>query len=145
MSNNQKKLTGKDFKDPYEYGFETDIESDFAPKGLNEETVKFISNKKNEPEWLLNWRLEAYEKWLTMKEPDWSSVRYPKINYQESYYYAAPKETKKLESLDEADPKLIETYNKLGIPLKEQEWLAGVAVDAVFDSVSVGTTFKEKL
>ena len=79
MSNNQKKLTDKDFKDPYEYGFETDIESDFAPKGLNEETVKFISNKKNEPEWLLNWRLEAYEKWLTMKEPDWSSVRYPKI------------------------------------------------------------------
>ena len=145
MSNNQKKLTDKDFKDPYEYGFETDIDSDFAPKGLNEEIVKFISNKKNEPKWLLNWRLEAFEKWLTMEEPNWSSVRYPKIDYQESYYYAAPKETKKLESLDDADPKLIETYNKLGIPLKEQEWLAGVAVDAVFDSVSVGTTFKEKL
>ena len=145
MSDNQEKLTDKDFKDPYEYGFETEIDSDFAPKGLNEEIVKFISNKKNEPKWLLEWRLAAYKKWLTMKEPNWSSVRYPAIDYQESYYYAAPKKNEKIESLDDVDPKLLETYNKLGIPLKEQEWLAGVAVDAVFDSVSVGTTFKEKL
>ena len=145
MSDNQEKLTEKDFKDPYEYGFETEIDSDFAPKGLNEEIVKFISNKKNEPKWLLDWRLAAYRRWLTMEEPNWASVRYPAIDYQDSYYYAAPKKAEKIESLDDVDPKLLETYNKLGIPLKEQEWLAGVAVDAVFDSVSVGTTFKERL
>ena len=145
MSDSQDKLSEEDFKDPYEFGFETDIESDFAPKGLNEDVIRFISNKKNEPKWLLDWRLDAYKRWLTMTEPDWSSVRYPSINYQESYYYSAPKDSEKLESLDDVDPKLLETYNKLGIPLKEQEWLAGVAVDAVFDSVSVGTTFKERL
>ena len=145
MSDNQEKLSENDFKDPYEFGFETDIESDFAPKGLNEDVIRFISNKKNEPSWLLDWRLDAYKRWLTMTEPDWSSVRYPSIDYQDSYYYSAPKDSEKLESLDDVDPKLLETYNKLGIPLKEQEWLAGVAVDAVFDSVSVGTTFKERL
>ena len=145
MSDNQEKLSENDFKDPYEFGFETDIESDFAPKGLNEDVIRFISNKKNEPSWLLDWRLDAYKRWLTMAEPDWSSVRYPSIDYQDSYYYSAPKDSEKLESLDDVDPKLLETYNKLGIPLKEQEWLAGVAVDAVFDSVSVGTTFKERL
>ena len=145
MSDNQEKLSENDFKDPYEFGFETDIESDFAPKGLNEDVIRFISNKKNEPSWLLDWRLDAYKRWLTMDEPDWSSVRYPSIDYQDSYYYSAPKDSEKLESLDDVDPKLLETYNKLGIPLKEQEWLAGVAVDAVFDSVSVGTTFKERL
>ena len=145
MSDSQDKLSEEDFKDPYEFGFETDIESDFAPKGLNEDVIRFISNKKNEPKWLLDWRLDAYKRWLTMTEPDWSSVRYPSIDYQDSYYYSAPKDSEKLESLDDVDPKLLETYNKLGIPLKEQEWLAGVAVDAVFDSVSVGTTFKERL
>lgn len=145
MSDSQDKLSEEDFKDPYEFGFETDIESDFAPKGLNEDVIRFISNKKNEPSWLLDWRLDAYKRWLTMTEPDWSSVRYPSIDYQDSYYYSAPKDSEKLESLDDVDPKLLETYNKLGIPLKEQEWLAGVAVDAVFDSVSVGTTFKERL
>ena len=145
MSDSQDKLSEEDFKDPYEFGFETDIESDFAPKGLNEDVIRFISNKKNEPSWLLDWRLDAYKRWLTMTEPDWSSVRYPSIDYQDSYYYSAPKDSEKLESLDDVDPKLLETYNKLGIPLKEQEWLAGGAVDAVFDSVSVGTTFKERL
>jgi|TARA_B110000438_G_scaffold284828_1_gene314284 Fe-S cluster assembly protein SufB len=145
VSDSQDKLSEEDFKDPYEFGFETDIESDFAPKGLNEDVIRFISNKKNEPKWLLDWRLDAYKRWLTMTEPDWSSVRYPSIDYQDSYYYSAPKDSEKLESLDDVDPKLLETYNKLGIPLKEQEWLAGVAVDAVFDSVSVGTTFKERL
>ena len=145
MSDSQDKLSEEDFKDPYEFGFETDIESDFAPKGLNEDVIRFISNKKNEPKWLLDWRLDAYKRWLTMTEPDWSSVRYPSIDYQDSYYYSAPKDSEKLESLDDVNPKLLETYNKLGIPLKEQEWLAGVAVDAVFDSVSVGTTFKERL
>jgi Fe-S cluster assembly protein SufB len=145
VSDSQDKLSEEDFKDPYEFGFETDIESDFAPKGLNEDVIRFISNKKNEPSWLLDWRLDAYKRWLTMTEPDWSSVRYPSIDYQDSYYYSAPKDSEKLESLDDVDPKLLETYNKLGIPLKEQEWLAGVAVDAVFDSVSVGTTFKERL
>jgi|TARA_E500000331_G_scaffold64976_1_gene59727 Fe-S cluster assembly protein SufB len=135
----------EDFNNPYEFGFETEIESVFAPKGLNEDVIRFISDKKEEPKWLLDWRLDSYKRWLKMKEPNWSSLRYPKIDYQDTYYFSAPKETEKLKSLDEVDPKLIETYNKLGIPLKEQEWLAGVAVDAVFDSVSLGTTFKEKL
>ncbi len=134
-----------DFNNPYEFGFETEIDSVFAPKGLNEDVIRFISDKKEEPKWLLDWRLESYKRWLKMKEPNWSSLRYPKIDYQDTYYFSAPKETEKPKSLDEVDPKLIETYNKLGIPLKEQEWLAGVAVDAVFDSVSLGTTFKEKL
>ena len=145
MNKKINKPSEKDFNNPYEFGFETDIETVFAPKGLNEDIVRFISDKKEEPKWLLDWRLDSYNRWLKMKEPDWSSLRYPKIDYQDAYYFSAPKEIEKPKNLDEVDPKLIETYNKLGIPLKEQEWLAGVAVDAVFDSVSLGTTFKEKL
>ena len=145
MNKKINKPSEKDFNNPYEFGFETDIETVFAPKGLNEDVVRFISDKKEEPKWLLDWRLDSYNRWLKMKEPDWSSLRYPKIDYQDAYYFSAPKEIEKPKCLDEVDPKLIETYNKLGIPLKEQEWLAGVAVDAVFDSVSLGTTFKEKL
>lgn len=129
----------------YKYGFVTDIEADFAPKGLSEDTVRFISAKKEEPEWLLAWRLKAYRHWLTMPEPNWANVTYPTIDYQDSYYYSAPKSNNKPKSLDEIDPKILLTYEKLGIPLKEQEMLAGVAVDAVFDSVSVATTFKGKL
>ncbi|MAM34311.1 MAG: Fe-S cluster assembly protein SufB [Micavibrio sp.] len=129
----------------YEAGFVTDIESEKAPKGLNEDIVRFISAKKNEPEWMLEYRLKAFRHWLTMPEPDWSKVNFPKIDYQDAYYYAAPKMTDRPNSLDEVDPKLLETYEKLGIPLREQEMLAGVAVDAVFDSVSVATTFKDKL
>src|SRR3974390_471507 len=131
--------------DQYKYGFETLIESEKAPKGLSEDTILFISAKKNEPEWMLNWRLDAYRRWLTMREPTWARVHYPKIDYQNAYYYAAPKAQEKKQSLDEVDPKLLETYAKLGIPLHEQKLLAGVAVDAVFDSVSVATTFKAKL
>src|SRR5208282_2342038 len=140
--------------DQYKYGFETLIESDKAPKGLSEDTVRFISAKKNEPEWMLAWRLEAYKRWLTMREPTWARVDYPKIDYQNAYYYSAPKKNA-LASLDEVDPEILRTYEKLGIPLREQEILAGVerpdgerarvAVDAVFDSVSVATTFKEEL
>ena len=139
--------------DQYKYGFVTDIESDKAPKGLSEDTVRFISAKKNEPEWMLAWRLEAYKRWLTMREPSWARVNYPKIDYQNAYYYSAPKKNA-LASLDEVDPEILKTYAKLGIPLREQEILAGVvrpegerrvAVDAVFDSVSVATTFKEEL
>jgi len=129
----------------YKYGFVTDIEMERAPKGLNEDTVRYISAKKNEPEWMLEWRLSAFRRWLEMREPTWARVHYPKIDYQGAYYYAAPKNTPLKQSLDEVDPKLLETYNKLGIPLSEQMLLAGVAVDAVFDSVSVATTFKEKL
>ncbi len=152
--------------DKYKYGFETDIESDYAPKGLNEDIVRFISEKKGEPQWMLDWRLEAYRVWLTMEEPTWARVQYPKIDFQDLYYYAAPKSMAAPKSLDEIDPKLLETYAKLGIPLKEQEILAGirkqgepshlddegneiisgrVAIDAVFDSVSVVTTFKAEL
>jgi Fe-S cluster assembly protein SufB len=139
--------------DQYKYGFITDIESEKAPKGLSEDTVRFISAKKNEPDWMLAWRLEAYRRWLTMREPTWARVDYPKIDYQDAYYYSAPKK-KALASLDEVDPEILKTYEKLGIPLREQEMLAGVvrpegerrvAVDAVFDSVSVATTFKEEL
>src|SRR6476620_97980 len=139
--------------DQYKYGFVTDIESDKAPKGLSEDIVRFISAKKTEPEWMLAWRLEAYRRWLTMCEPTWARVDYPKINYQDYYYYSAPKK-KALASLDEVDPEILRTYEKLGISLREQELLAGVvrpegerrvAVDAVFDSVSVATTFKEEL
>jgi len=130
----------------YKYGFVTDIEMDHAPKGLSEDIVRFISAKKEEPEWLLDWRLKAYRHWLTMPEPEWAKVKHPPIDYQDSYYYAAPKSPDDApKSLDEVDPKLLETYEKLGIPLKEQEMLAGVAVDAVFDSVSVATTYKKKL
>jgi Fe-S cluster assembly protein SufB len=130
----------------YKYGFVTDIETDTVPKGLNEDTVRFISAKKGEPEWLLEWRLKAFRLWMTLEdeEPTWAKVHYPKIDYQDAYYYSAPKRDE-LKSLDEVDPKLLETYAKLGIPIKEQEMLAGVAVDAVFDSVSVATTFKKKL
>ncbi len=136
--------------DQYKYGFETIIESDRAEIGLNEDTVRFISAKKNEPEWMLEWRLAAFARWKTMTEPDWARVDYPKINYQDIYYYSAPKKTPGPTSLDEVDPELLKTYAKLGIPLLEQEILAGVekpriAVDAVFDSVSVVTTFKEEL
>ena len=130
----------------YAYGFVTDIESETAPKGLSEDIVRFISAKKDEPEWLLDWRLKAYRRWLEMPEPKWAKVSFPPIDYQDSYYYSAPKSPEDgPKSLEEVDPKLLETYEKLGIPLREQEMLAGVAVDAVFDSVSVATTFKGKL
>jgi Fe-S cluster assembly protein SufB len=130
----------------YKYGFYTDVEADSAPPGLNEDIVRFISAKKNEPKFMLDWRLKAYRHWLTMKEPTWPHVHYPPIDYQASVYYSAPKKKGTgPRSLDEVDPKLLETYEKLGIPLKERERLAGVAVDAVFDSVSVGTTFKKQL
>jgi Fe-S cluster assembly protein SufB len=129
----------------YKYGFVTDIEMERAPKGLSEDTVKYISAKKGEPAWMLEWRLSAFARWKEMREPNWARVHYQKIDYQNSYYYAAPKNTPLKQSLDEVDPKLLETYKKLGIPLHEQMALAGVAVDAVFDSVSVATTFKAKL
>jgi Fe-S cluster assembly protein SufB len=131
--------------DKYEAGFVTDIESDLAPKGLNEDIIRLISAKKNDPQWLLDWRLKAYRHWLTMPEPRWAKVSFPPIDYQDAYYYAAPKTAQGPKSLDELDPKLLETYKKLGIPLREQEMLNGIAVDAVFDSVSVVTTFREKL
>ena len=133
-------------QDKYKYGFVTEIESDRPKKGLNEETIKFISKKKNEPEWMLKWRLDCYKKWLRMTDPQWANLNFPKIDYQDIYYYSAPKGyDDKPKDLDEVDPKLIETYNKLGIPLEEQKVLAGVAVDAVFDSVSVATTYKGEL
>ncbi len=136
--------------DKYKYGFETDIESDMAPKGLSEDTVRFISAKKNEPQWMLDWRLEAYQRFLTMTEPTWAKVHYPQIDLQDMYYYAAPKSSPAPKSLDEVDPALIAMYDKLGVPLREREILAGVerpkvAVDAVMDSVSVVTTFREEL
>ena len=136
--------------DQYKYGFETDIESERARQGLGEDVIRFISAKKNEPEWMLEWRLDAYERWLTMEEPTWARVSYPKIDFQDIYYYSAPKSTSGPKSLDEVDPELLKVYEKLGIPLKEQAVLAGVegakiAVDAVFDSVSVVTTFREEL
>ena len=136
--------------DAYKYGFVTDIESDKAPKGLSEDIVRFISARKNEPEWMLEWRLDAYRRWLTMKEPDWARVDYPNIDYQDLYYYSAPKSMSGPQSLDEVDPELLRTYDRLGIPLREREALLGipssrVAVDAVFDSVSVATTFKAEL
>lgn len=137
--------------DKYKYGFSTDIESETAPIGLSEEVIRFISAKKNEPQWMLDWRLKAYERWLQMVEPEWANVDYPKPKFNEIYYYSAPKQKPQLNSLDEVDPKLLETYKKLGIPIREQEVLAGVkgapkvAVDAVFDSVSVATTFRKEL
>src|SRR5918995_372625 len=158
--------------DQYKYGFETEIEMDKAPKGLSEDTIRFISAKKNEPQWMLDWRLEAYRRWVTLQEPTWARVNYPKIDFQDIHYYAAPKSTPGPTSLDQVDPELLKVYEKLGIPLKEQEILAGVkkpghedspdgvladmandnvyksgrvAVDAVFDSVSVVTTFKKEL
>ncbi|HWB82823.1 MAG TPA: Fe-S cluster assembly protein SufB [Bryobacteraceae bacterium] len=130
----------------YKWGFVTDIEADAIPRGLNEDIIRLISSKKNEPAWLLDWRLKAFRHWQTMKEPTWANVHYPPIDYQDIVYYAAPKSKKdRPKSLDEVDPELLKTYEKLGIPLQEREILAGVAVDAVFDSVSVATTFREKL
>jgi len=130
---------------PYKYGWTTEVESDRVPAGLNEGTIRLISEKKEEPEWLLEWRLKAFRSWLKLTEPSWANVEYEPVDYQAISYYAAPKKEKTLENLDEVDPKVLETFNKLGIPLDEQKRLAGVAVDAVFDSVSVATTFKEKL
>ena len=134
----------------YRWGFVTDVESDIAPKGLNEDIVRFISAKKNEPEWLLEWRLKAYKHWLKLEaedaEPTWAKVEYPKIDYQNMYYYSAPKKPEDgPQSMDEVDPELLEAFDKLGVPLHERSKLAGVAVDAVFDSVSVATTFADKL
>ncbi len=129
----------------YKYGFVTDIEADTIPKGLNEDIIRIISEKKREPEFMLKWRLKAFRQWQKMEEPRWPNVTYPKVDYQDIVYYSAPKQKKKLESLDEVDPELLKTYQKLGIPLIEQKMMTGVAVDAVFDSVSVATTFKEKL
>jgi Fe-S cluster assembly protein SufB len=129
----------------YKFGFITDVEQEIAPKGLNEDVIRMISAKKDEPEWLLEWRLKAYRAWLQMTEPTWHNVHYPPIDYQAISYYAAPKQKPTLNSLDEVDPEIRSTFEKLGIPLEEQKLLAGVAVDAVFDSVSVGTTFRAKL
>ncbi len=139
--------SAEDFlKNEYAYGFVTPVDSDAAPRGLSEDTIRFISKKKNEPDFMLEWRLAAYREWLKMKEPDWSSVRYPKIDYQDMIYYSAPKKkTDGPQSLEEVDAEVLKTYAKLGIPLEEQKRLAGVAVDAVFDSVSVATTYKGKL
>ena len=144
MSKNQQIIDSAIEKE-YEYGFVTDIDQDTLPPGLNEEVIKFISSKKGEPEWLLDWRLKAFDRWLKMDEPDWSKLNYPSIDFQSISYYSAPKKQKKLKSLDEVDPELLKTYDKLGIPLEEQKMLSNVAVDAVFDSVSVTTTFKEEL
>src|SRR5688500_19748510 len=141
MSSEVEMLVTKEYK----HGWVTDSESDIAPPGLSEDVIRLISTKKGEPEWLLEWRLKAYRGWLKMTEPHWSNVHYEPIDYQDLRYYAAPKTAKPLGSLDEVDPKLLETYEKLGIPLTEQKILAGVAVDAIFDSVSVGTTYKAKL
>ncbi|MDP7608831.1 MAG: Fe-S cluster assembly protein SufB [Candidatus Marinimicrobia bacterium] len=135
----------KRIEQDYQYGFITDIEQEKLPPGLNAEVIRYISQKKNEPEWLLEWRLNSYNVWQKMSEPTWANIKYPTIDFQEIIYYAAPKKKKELKSLDEVDPQLLETYNKLGIPLEEQKMLAGVAVDAVFDSVSVTTTFKKEL
>jgi Fe-S cluster assembly protein SufB len=142
MSSSVETLVNKEYK----YGFVTDIEADTAPKGLNEDIVRLISAKKGEPEWLLQWRLKAFRGWTKMTEPhNWPNIKYNPVDYQNLRYYSAPKTTKPFGSLDEVDPKLLETYKKLGIPLSEQKLLAGVAVDAIFDSVSVGTTYKAKL
>ena len=146
MNTDTSQTLDKYAKDKYKYGFVTDIDSDRPKKGLDEETIKFISHKKNEPAWMLTWRLDCYKKWLKMSDPNWANLQFPKIDYQDIYYYSSPKGfEKKPKDLSEVDPKLIETYNKLGIPLEEQKVLAGVAVDAVFDSVSVATTYKGEL
>ncbi|MFT3965108.1 MAG: Fe-S cluster assembly protein SufB [Sphingobium sp.] len=148
---NQEALAAARKASDYEWGFTSDVEQEFAPKGLSEDTVRFISAKKNEPEWMLDWRLKAYRHWLTMTPPDWAKLNVPPIDYQDAYYYAAPKKKVELDSLDDLDPEIRRTYEKLGIPIAEQEVLAGVkgsrrvAVDAVFDSVSVATTFRKEL
>ncbi|HAI75303.1 MAG TPA: Fe-S cluster assembly protein SufB [Microscillaceae bacterium] len=141
----QEDILEKHINAEYKYGFETKIENDTAPKGLNEDIVRFISAKKNEPEWMLNWRLDAFRKWQTMPMPKWQNVTFPEINYQDIIYYAAPKQKISPNSLDEVDPELLATFEKLGISLNEQKRLTGVAVDAVIDSVSIATTFKDKL
>ena len=140
----EQQIIDSNLEKEYQYGFVTDIESETIHPGLNEDVIHTISKKKGEPDWLLNWRLKAYKKWLKMEEPNWSNVNYPAIDYQAISYFSAPKK-KELASLDEVDPELLATYNKLGIPLEEQKMLSGVAVDAVFDSVSVATTFKDEL
>src|SRR5437763_11142153 len=145
-----RELKGKIAQD-YEWGFVSDVEQEFAPKGLSEDTVRFISAKKGEPEWMLDWRLKAYRAWLEMEEVSWAKLDIPEIDYQDAYYYAAPKAKPKLGSLDEVDPEILRVYEKLGIPIEEQKVLAGVegarkvAVDAVFDSVSVASTSREEL
>jgi Fe-S cluster assembly protein SufB len=145
MEKEQDKILQEVTESEYKYGFVTDIEMETAPKGLNEDIIRFISDKKNEPEWLLEYRLNAFKKWQEMEEPEWALLNYPKVDFQDIIYYAAPKEKKQLESLDEVDPELLKTFDKLGISLEEQKRLSGVAVDAVFDSVSVKTTFSETL
>ena len=148
---NEEAFAAAEKAETYEFGWSSDIEQDFAPKGLSEDTVRFISAKKNEPEWMLEWRLKAYRRWLEMETPDWAKLNIPAIDYQDAYYYAEPKAKEKLGSLDEVDPEILRVYEKLGIPIEEQKVLAGVegarkvAVDAVFDSVSVATTFREEL
>ena len=144
MSKDQK-IIDQAISREYEYGFVTDIEQDIIPPGLNEDVVRIISDKKNEPKWLLDWRLKAFKRWKKMKNPNWSMLNYPDIDYQQISYYSAPKAKKKLKSLDEVDPEILKTYDKLGIPIEEQKMLSNVAVDAVFDSVSITTTFKEEL
>ncbi len=143
--NNELSAIEKTVLSDYKYGFVTEIEADEAPPGLNEDTIRFISAKKNEPEWMLEWRLKAYNHWLKMQEPNWANIKYEPINYQDIKYYSAPKQKKKVNSLDEIDPELRKTFEKLGISLDEQKRLSGVAIDAVIDSVSIGTTFKEQL
>ena len=151
MTKNAEALAAAAKASTYEWGFNSDIEQEFAPKGLSENTVRFISAKKNEPQWMLDWRLKAYRRWLTMEAPDWAKLDLAPIDYQDAYYYAAPKAKPKLGSLDEVDPEILRVYEKLGIPIEEQKMLAGVegarkvAVDAVFDSVSVATTFRAEL
>src|SRR5690554_120087 len=145
MAQNEEELLAEVTQREYKYGFTTNIESEKAPLGLNEDIIRLISAKKNEPDWLLEYRLESYRIWLTMTEPEWAHVTYEKPDFQNIYYYAAPKTKKKPKSLDEVDPELLDTFNKLGISIEEQKRLTGVAVDIVMDSVSVATTFKEKL
>lgn len=145
MSEENNNILDEVTKSEYKYGFVTDIETEFAPKGLNEDTIRFISAKKKEPEFMLEFRLKAYKHWLKLKEPNWAHLKYPKIDFQEIIYYAAPKQKKELESLDQVDPELLDTFNKLGISLDEQKRLSGVAVDAIIDSVSVKTTFQDTL
>jgi Fe-S cluster assembly protein SufB len=145
MTTDSDKIIGEVTQTDYKYGFVTDIETEYAPKGLSEETIRYISEKKNEPEFMLEYRLKAYRFWLTMKEPKWAHLQVPAIDFQDIYYYAAPKQNKALKSLDEVDPELLATFNKLGISLEEQKKLSGVAVDAVMDSVSVKTTFSDTL
>lgn len=143
--NNELSAIEKTVLTDYKYGFVTEIEADEAPPGLSEDIVRFISAKKNEPEWMLEWRLKAYNHWLKMEEPTWANIKYEKVNYQDIIYYSAPKQKKKVNSLDDIDPELRKTFEKLGISLDEQKRLSGVAIDAVIDSVSIGTTFKEQL